>query len=100
MTVLALIAPADLEDQLVSLLFSHEPTAAAGFYIGDLRHHGHSAVYRDISEQIRGHARMIRIEISLHDREVQDLLQRLSSEMPGVGIKYSVIESSAPKAIS
>jgi hypothetical protein len=95
--LLTLVAPAVLEEQLVAQLLGHEPTAAVGFDIRDIRRHGDTVAYHDIAEQIQGYARMIEIDIALPENEVEDLLRRLASELPNLGIKYSLVKDSRLK---
>ena len=99
LVLLTLIAPAALEEQLTGVLLAHEPTARAGFGVRDVRYHGNAQVYRDLTEQIKGYARMVEISVPLQDNECIDLVRNIAAELPNLGVKYRTSPLSASKAV-
>jgi hypothetical protein len=85
---LTLLVPAALEEEVEGIMIEHEPIAAAGFTVRDVRYHGDDATFRNIVEQIRGHTRMIEVTATLPQPNAASLLALIGEALPGRGITF------------
>ena len=83
---LVLMCPPDIEEKLLDTLsvivgdevFTSTPTFSHGTAHGDMAS----------LEQVMGRARAVRVEILVTEAEMANLLQALSTSLPGTGLRY------------
>lgn len=86
-TLLTLIAPATLEDNLVDLLLAL-PALADGFTNHPADGHGQAVALVGANENVRGRGTRVCIRLALRADAVQPLLAELRTALPDANVFY------------
>ena len=86
-TLLTLIVPAPLEENVVDSLLA-TPALAAGFTTSAASGHGADLALESANEKVRGRGRRIRFEIAVSSTALAPLLQHLSEALRDANVYY------------
>ena len=84
---LTMVFPVVLEENVIDHLLEH-PELASGFTTVEVEGHGQGSVYRSASEQVRGRARRVKMEIVMHFDDAQELVAHLKESLPSREVAY------------
>jgi hypothetical protein len=88
-TLLTLIAPAALEENLVDLLLA-APGLALGFTTSAADGHGGEIALVTVNERVRGRGRRVRIEVAMSGGALAFLLDQLRAALPHANVFFWV----------
>lgn len=84
---LSMVFPEALEENIIDHLLEH-PELASGFTTVGVEGHGQGSVYRSTSEQVRGRARRVKMEVVMHIEDARELVAHLKQAMPSREVAY------------
>lgn len=84
-TLLTLLAPAALEEDVIDLLLA-APELAPGFTTSPADGHGADVRLASAAEQVRGRGRRVRFEVALRAQDVPPLCEHLRGGLSGAHV--------------
>jgi len=84
---LSMVFPVALEENIIDHLLEH-PELASGFTTVEVEGHGQGSVYRSASEQVRGRARRVKMEVVMNSEDAKELVAHLKEALPTREIAY------------
>lgn len=84
---LTIVFPAALEENIIDHLLEH-PELASGFTTVEVEGHGQGSVYRSTSEQVRGRARRVKMEVVMEREDAQSIVAHLKESLPSREVAY------------
>lgn len=84
---LTIVFPAALEENIVDHLLEH-PELASGFTTVEVEGHGQGSVYRSVSEQVRGRARRVKMEVVMDREDAQAIVAHLKESLPSREVAF------------
>ncbi|MEO6696977.1 MAG: DUF3240 family protein [Gammaproteobacteria bacterium] len=86
---LTLVVPKALEENLLDLLLEND-ALASGFMTSAVELHGRTVAYQSTTEQVRGRAQKVKVQIIMQHADAQTLLQSIKQALPRTNIVYYI----------
>ncbi len=84
---LTIVLPGNLGGNIIGHLLEHYELAA-GFTSYEVKGHGKGAIYHSASEQVRGWARRIKMEVVMERGDAESLVAHLKESLPTSEVAY------------